>query len=100
MEKSITEAFDICILGLIFLLVCLALMLRPFFFAFKHRASLSIFLTLSSVFVGEFIVQILFIEALAKPPFYILLGCLLCLLYRQQLFIRQHVMSDSHRSKS
>ena len=99
-KNNFYSLYDIGILGLTFLLVCLALMLRPFFLAFKHRAYLPIFLTLPSVFAGGFIIQILFIEALAKPPFYILLGCSLCLLYQQQLFIRQHVMSDSNRSKS
>jgi len=87
----LSALYDIGLVGLLLLLVCLWMMLRPFFIAFRYRAELPESLILPSVFACGFIVQIMFIEALGKPPFYLLMGCAFYLQYQQKEFIKNTI---------
>lgn len=87
----LSTIYEFGIVGLSFLIFCMYLIIRPFAISLRKRNQLPLRLKLPATFLVGISVQALFIEVLAKPPIFIILGCAMYLFHCQLQFLKNRL---------
>lgn len=87
----LSTIYEFGIVGLSFLIFCMYLIIRPFAISLRKRNQLPLRLKLPATFLVGISVQALFIEVLAKPPIFIILGCAMYLFHCQLKFLKNRL---------